>query len=437
MKTAMSNNPLAARFASHTPMLIGAEKSDWLTQAMPKLSAEMSRIEEMTASKPIEYMAHDDFWPSAENWMSQFRPYKVSGGTLSIPVKGMLLNNFGFSLFDWATGYEYIVKAFERGMSDPEVQRIAMVVDSPGGEVAGCFDAVDRVFSMRGQKPIQAFVNESAYSAAYAWASVADKITMTRTAGVGSVGVVTSHMDASGAMEKMGYKITFMYSGSHKVDGNPYEGLSPAVQARIQKRIESMYNIFVSTTARNLGVPETVVRATEALTYGAEEAIDIGFAHEVKPFEEAMVAFSNTDLNGEVDMPKPNEPQQAPAAATFTQTDIDAARAEGMSEGVKAEQARIGGILACDAAANRPTMSLHLALKTQQTVDEASALLAVSPEEKKPEAAAPASTGANFAAAMGEDNPNLGAGADGNLEPNSAEATLAEFRAVNNYGSNK
>lgn len=436
MKRVTSNaNPLAARFASNTPMMISAEKADWLSQALPKLSAEMGRVEELRTTQPVEYMQHDDFWPSSDSWMSMYRPYSVVKGTLLIPVKGMLLHNFGYALGDWATGYEYLVKAFERGMGDPEVERIAMIVDSPGGEVAGCFDNVDKVYAMRGQKPIQAFVNESAYSAAYAWASVADKITMTRTAGVGSVGVVTSHMNVSAAMDKMGYEITFIYAGSHKVDGNPYEGLTPAVKARIQKRIESMYNIFVSTTARNLGIAEAAVRATEALTYGADEAVGIGFAHEVKPFDEAMVAFSELEQSGEDDMPKPNEQP----LATFTQADIDAARAEGMSEGVKAEQTRISGILSCDAAKNRPTMSFHLALKTQQTVDEASALLAVSPEEKSQAVVATVTgvPGAEFTAAMGDDNPNLGSGDDDQQEPNSAEATLAEFRAVNGYGSDK
>lgn len=434
------SNPLAARFASNTPIMMSAEKADWLNQALPHISAGLNQLSERMTAEPVEYLAHDDFWPSSDSWLSHYRPYIVAQGTLLIPVKGMLLHDFPYALGDWATGYTYIVKAFDRGMADPEVKRIAMVMSSPGGEVAGCFDAVDKVFGMRGEKPIRAFVNEMAYSAAYAWASVADKITMTRTAGVGSVGVVTAHVDVSGAMDKAGLKITFIHAGEHKVDGNPYEKLSPSAQARIQKRIDSMYNIFVQTVSRNLGIPESVVRGTEALTYGAEEALSIGFAHEVGPFDEALAAFSGEPDQpaGDDDMPKPNDQEQA---TTFSQADLDTARAEGKAEGLKegatAERERIQGILGCDAAKSRPTMSFHLALKTQQSVDEATALLAVSPEEK-PQGASeqPSAQGTPFEAAMSQGNPDLGAGAE-EQEQDSAEATLAEFRAVTGFGSAK
>lgn len=373
--------------------------------------------------------------------MSAFRPYKVVDGTLMIPVKGMLLHDFPYALGGWATGYAYILKAFERGMEDGSVDRIAMILDTPGGEVAGCFDSVDKVFAMRGQKPIRSFVNEAAYSAGFAWASVADRITMTRTSGVGSVGVVTAHMNVSAAMEKAGYDITFIHAGKHKVDGNPYEALPDDVKARIQKRIDSMYNIFVSTTARNLGIDESVVRGTEALTYGAEEAVAIGFAHEVLPFDEALAAFTGEPETqaGDDDMPKPNDQEQA-----FSQADLDNARAEGhaagLKEGATAEQARIKGIMGCDAAKTRPTMAAHLALSTAQSVEEATGILAVSPEEKpaaSAEAAQPSTPGADFQAAMGKDNPNLGGGDDAAHEENSTEATLKEFRAVTGYGSNK
>lgn len=435
------NNVLAARFASNTPVLMCGSKADWLNASLPAISAGIAQIEAREQKDAIEYMAYDDFWPAPDNWMSAFRPYKVVDGTLMIPVKGMLLHDFPYALGGWATGYAYILKAFERGMQDGSVDRIAMLLDTPGGEVAGCFDSVDKVFALRGQKPIRAFVNEAAYSAGYAWASVADKISMSRTAGVGSVGVVTAHMNVSKAMEKAGYEITFIHAGEHKVDGNPYGPLEPEVKARIQKRIDSMYTIFVSTTARNLGIEESVVRGTEALTYGAEDALAIGFAHEVLPFDEALAAFSGEPDNtaGEDDMPKPTDQEQA-----FSQADLDNARAEGhasgLKEGASAEQARIKGIMGCDAAKTRPTMAAHLALSTAQSVEEASGILAVSPEEKpaaSTEAAQPSTPGANFEAAMGKGNPNLGSGEEAAHEENSAEATLKEFRLATGFGSDK
>ncbi|TOL42864.1 serine peptidase, partial [Vibrio parahaemolyticus] len=70
---------------------------------------------------------------------------------------------------------------------------ICLDIDSPGGEVAGCFDLVDLIYELRGKKPIYAILSENAYSAAYAIASAADKIYVPRTGGVGSVGVIVIH----------------------------------------------------------------------------------------------------------------------------------------------------------------------------------------------------------------------------------------------------
>lgn len=430
------SNVLAARFASNTPVLVGAEKADWLSQALPMISAGMVQLESKMSSEPIEYLAHDDFWPSADSWLSYYRPYTVKQGTLLIPVKGMLLNDFPYQYGSWATGYAYLVKAFERGMADPEVERIALIIDSPGGEVAGCFDSADKAFAMRGTKPIQSFVNEAAYSAAFAWATVGEKITMTRTAGVGSVGVVTAHMDVSKAMEKAGYSITFIHAGKHKVDGNAFEALPAAVKARIQKRIDSMYTIFVTTTARNLGISESVVRDTEALTYGAEEAVEIGFAHEVKAFDEALAAYSGDpeETEEEDEMPKPNDQEQA----TFSQADLDNARAEGraegktegLKEGAAAERSRVQAILGCDEAKTRPAMATHLALNGQLSVEDAKGILAVSQAEN---AGATKPAGADFAAAMGKDNPELGAGVDTD-QLTSAQEEEKAFLSATGYG---
>ena len=70
--------------------------------------------------------------------------------------------------------------------------------------VAGNFDLVDRIFAARGVKPIRAYAAESAYSAAYSIASAADDITVSRTGGVGSIGVVTVHADYSQALDAGG-----------------------------------------------------------------------------------------------------------------------------------------------------------------------------------------------------------------------------------------
>lgn len=419
------SNLVAARFAN-APVMVGLDRGQWLGECLGAVSTQMAMLEARQSEDAA--VMYDDFWPSADSWMARYRPYEVVNNTLLIPIRGVLLHDFTYQLFDWATGYIYIQKAFERGMADPQVQRIAMVINSGGGEVAGCFDAVDRVYAMRGQKPIAALVNEHAYSAAMAWASVADKIILPRTGGNGSVGVVTSHWNMEKALSEYGYEVTLIFAGEHKVDGNPYERLPDDVKKRMQARIDGLYDIFVSTVARNLSLDEQAVRDTKALTYSAEEAVAIGFAHEVRAFDEALAAFSGglDATAGEEQMSQENQNQPA---AQADQAALDAARAEGRSEGAKAERERIQGVLGCDEAKTRPVAASNLAMKTDMSVEAAKDFLASMPEEAKPQASTE-KPGADFRAAMENDNPNIHAeGQDqGNLSD--SEKTLAEFRNV-------
>lgn len=61
-----------------------------------------------------------------------------------------------------------------------------------------------------------AIANDDAYSAAYAIASSAEKVLVTRTSGVGSIGVIASHIDQSGFDEKQGIKYTTVFAGKKK-----------------------------------------------------------------------------------------------------------------------------------------------------------------------------------------------------------------------------
>lgn len=381
--------------------------------------------------KLLASAAHDDFWFPDDDWRARYRPYNVKDGILTIPVKGVLLHDFGWQFSSYATGYDYILKAFERGQADPQVRGIAFLIHSPGGDVAGCFDAVDKMFAAKGSKPVRAFAHEYAYSAAYAIASLADKIVVSRTGGVGSIGVVTAHVDYSKALENNGIKVTFIQSGAHKTDGNPYEPLGEDAKARIQARIDALGQVFVATVARNRKLDEKAVRDTEALTYTASEAISNGLADAVGPLDDAVAAFA-ADLEtahhqGDEQMTKEN-------SAAPDQAAIDAACAEGRAEGVKAgaaqERTRISAILDSDVAKTRPAAARMLAFDTDKDADSAAASLAKLPEE-----AAAAPDKQNGTAAAFQQQTEAGApGLNGNQGENAQESRASRTIRLAGFG---
>lgn len=356
-------NPLAAQFAGE-PALVDHHASERIASMLESASQHPA----LADAQLERCIGGDDFWPAAGDtgWRAALRPYVVANGILRIPVKGVLLHDFPYALSNLATGYEYIWEAFKRGCADyaaGNIKGIAFVCEPPGGMVAGCFDTVDRMVELKQQSgvPVAGFAAENAYSAGYAIISIADKgrLYVSRTGGVGSIGVVTGHLDMSGAMERAGLKITFIHAGEGKVDGNPHEPLREGAKARIQARIDELYGIFVAAVARGRGLAENTIRTTlKAHCYTATQAVANGLADEIASLEQAVTNFTTTIKNGDTQMSN----QALQSAAT-------------------GERSRIAAILASDAGKQRPTAAMAAAMDTDMTVDQATAFLAKLPKE--------------------------------------------------------
>lgn len=365
-----SEHPFVTSIAAN-PLLVDRHSVDLVNATVLHLVADQKFLSLIDQKQMAFSGGDDDFWSDD---MADYRPYVVADGVLQIPIQGMLLNRFSYQFGRWATGYQYIERALARGLLDANVKAIALVIDSPGGEVAGCFELGDKIFEGRSVKPIRSFASDHAYSAAYALGSAASSLVVTRSGGTGSVGVVTAHVDYSKALAQDGVKITFVFAGSHKVDGNPYEALPDAVKTRIQERINKTYAVFTSTVARNRKMEDQSVRDTEALTFDATDSVANGFADGVGALDEEMAAFCEEVAEVE------NEQM-----TTFTQEQLDAAvssaRAEGTELGQKAEAARFSAITGSEDGKKKPKAAMA-AYSAGLTAEQAATMLAGLPEEK-------------------------------------------------------
>jgi ClpP class serine protease len=185
--------------------------------------------------------------------------------------------------------YEEIRNSFDTMLADSNIKTIIGRFDTPGGMAAQNMDLADHIYASRGQgKRLIAMVDDMAYSAGYALASSFDEIWITRTGGVGSVGVVSYHVDQSGFNDKLGVKIEYIYAGARKIDGNPHAELTDEARTRFQGEVTRLYNLFSATVARNLGLSVDAVKKTEAGTFHGEEAVNAGFAHKVGTFSELL-----------------------------------------------------------------------------------------------------------------------------------------------------
>ena len=153
---------------------------------------------------------------------------------------------------------------------------MVLSIDSPGGVVDGCAQLAEKIRAARGAKPIHACINDVGASAAYLIASAADKISATKTARIGSIGVRAMHIDMSKALSDAGYTVTEIFAGDHKIDGTPYAPLSDAARAAIQASIDYYHGLFASTVAANRGLDKSAVIATQAAVYDPIQAKRLG-----------------------------------------------------------------------------------------------------------------------------------------------------------------
>ena len=221
--------------------------------------------------------------------------YAVLHGVAVIPVKGILVPECGplQAMFGFG-GYDMIGAAYAQALADDDVRGIALDVDSPGGEVNGCFDLARDILAARGAKPSCAIVSGGAYSAAYALAAATGHIYVAETGGVGSIGILALVPDFSKALETAGIAVNVIQFGARKADGLEVLPLAPEARARFQADVTVLGNIFVQLVADARGISPRAVAATEAATFLGGDAVAHQLADGVCSKSRALHAFTQT-----------------------------------------------------------------------------------------------------------------------------------------------
>lgn len=322
---------------------------------------------------------------------------RVENGVAILPIVGSLVNRGAWiGASSGLVSYEGIAAQLREAEVDQDVRAILLDIDSPGGEATGMFATAKLVSAVNKTKPVVAFVNDVAASAAYGIASAASEIIVSPTSMVGSIGVVLTHLDRSGELEDRGVKPTLIHAGAHKVDGHPFGPLSDAVRADLQAEVMKIYDQFVGLVAegRTGRISADAIRATEARTYLGADAIAQGLADRMASLDEVVAAHSQPPSGaspqrkgGSMTKTHQGEAQQGDVSAISPadlQAAVDAARTEAHAAGViagKAEAtARIKSILTAPETDGREAQALVLALETEMTAADAAKVLAASPK---------------------------------------------------------
>ena len=227
---------------------------------------------------------------------SEKRVQGMSGDTAIIPIVGSMTHRAtGIEAMSGVNSYASLQAQVEAAMEDSAVKSIALDWDSGGGQVAGAFDFRDYLMSVRGKKPIISIARDTMASAAYLLGSATDKIYLTQTGAVGSIGVVAMHVDQSEKNAKDGIKPTFIHAGAYKTAGNPHEALEGEALSYLQESVNDSYEMFINAVAEARGIDANAIRATEARMYKGGKAIKAGLADGVKTLDMTLTELAGNN----------------------------------------------------------------------------------------------------------------------------------------------
>lgn len=261
-----------------------------------------------------------------------------------VDVRGMLLkdgSSFNDVMYYWYYGGTFLdqlgetLKALE---ANPAVSGVVLSVDSAGGHVDNTemVAAIVRNFS----KPTMAVVNNLCASAAYWIASQCDSIMISsRTAKVGSIGVMTTHYDLQAYYAESGITVTYLEAAQSpdKIVAPDNAPLSDDDRATVVKRLSDICEVFLTDVrAGRANIQDA------ALTGGvflANEAITLGLVDSFGDVDAAVVAVVETPENDKIENQIENQNEESMLKQLASIYGLDEnATAEQLAEAIAAER---------------------------------------------------------------------------------------------------
>lgn len=202
-----------------------------------------------------------------------------------------------FSDISGAASLDSLERRVDEALYDDSILAIVLRIDSPGGEVTGTHEFANYLDEACEIKPIVAYVQGMACSAAYWIASATSRIYVDKTAILGSIGVVAAWTDDSKARTAAGltdYEVVSSQSPKKRLDPTQDDG-----RAELQIQLDGLADIFIDDVAAFRDVSRETVLSDfgQGATFLANDAIKIGMADKISSLRDVVASLSTTKTN--------------------------------------------------------------------------------------------------------------------------------------------
>lgn len=213
------------------------------------------------------------------------RSVSVRDGVAVVPVTGPIFRYANLmTQLSGATSLEVLAKDFTTALEDPQINAIVLEINSPGGQVTGIAEFAQMVHAAN--KPVVAYVDGMAASAAYWIASAADEVVMSKNAMAGNVGAVLS-LDLRKDPSKG--ELVSSQSPNKRPDATTDAG-----RAQLQTMVDAHAQVFIDEVAAYRRMtPEAVISDFGGGdVFIAAKAVAAGMADRISTMEEVIAELA-------------------------------------------------------------------------------------------------------------------------------------------------
>lgn len=212
------------------------------------------------------------------------KPYAINAGLAILALRGPM-TKYG-SLGSSTIGMKLTLR---QAVADPAVDAILLVIDSPGGSVDGTADLALEVARINAFKPVVAFLEDTAASAAYWVASQAGRVIGNSTGVFGGIGVYAVIEDWSKAAADAGVKVHVIRAGEFKGAGTTGTEVTDKQLNDFQRIIDATNELFIAAVAKGRGLTsKQAAKLNDGRVYVGAEAVALGLVDKIGTFDDAQ-----------------------------------------------------------------------------------------------------------------------------------------------------
>src|SRR5690349_9230446 len=177
---------------------------------------------------------------------------------------------------------EKINTALQAAFKDKNTQGVILRINSPGGspvQSQTIYDEMKRLRKKYPDIPLYVVVEDICASGGYFVASGADRIYVTKSSIVGSIGVLMNGFGFTGLMDKLGVDRRLITAGENKGMLDPFSPINPRDVEHAREMVNDIHQQFISVVREGRGkrLKETPDMFT-GLIWTGQKSIELGLA---------------------------------------------------------------------------------------------------------------------------------------------------------------